>query len=85
MPSGFGNPHAESSEGTTPEISGSTSAGPLWWLLRDDVFDGQVIYRVDVAVTGPSSPVPPGIPRDPGPGQYYAASDAAPPVRNGVT
>ena len=43
------------------------------WLLRDDVFDGQVIYRVDVAVTGPSSPVPPGIPRDPGPGQYYAS------------
>ena len=73
VPSGFVNPHPGSREGTTPEISGSTSAYPLWWLLRDDVFDGQVIYRVDVAVTGPSSPVPPGIPRDPGPGQYYAS------------
>ena len=73
VPSGFANPHAKSRGGTTPETSGSTSAGQLWWLLRDDVFDGQVIYRVDVAVPGPSSPVPPGIPRDPGPGQYYAS------------
>jgi hypothetical protein len=73
VPSGFANPHAVSRQRGTPEISGSTSAGPLWWLLRDDVFDGQVIYRVDVAVTGPRSPVPPGMPRDPGPGQYYAS------------
>ena len=73
VPSGFANPPVKSREGITPETSGSTAAGPLWWLLRDDIFDGQVIYRVDVAVTGPSSPVPPGIPRDPGPGQYYAS------------
>jgi hypothetical protein len=26
-----------------------------------------------VAATGASSPVPPGIPRDPAPGQYYAS------------
>ena len=26
-----------------------------------------------MAATGTSSPVPPGIPRDPGPGQYYAS------------
>ena len=69
VPSGFASPHVKAREGATAEISGRTSAGPLWWLLRDDGFDGQVIYRVDVAVTGPSSPVPPGIPRDPGPGQ----------------
>ena len=31
------------------------------------------INRFDVAATGTSSPVPPGIPRDPGPGQYYAS------------
>ena len=55
------------------DSAAKTSADPLWWLLRDDVFDGQVIYRVDVAVTGPTSAVPPGIPRDPGPGQYYAS------------
>lgn len=77
VPSGSANPHAKSGEGTAAgrqtAASGSTPADPLWWLLRDDVFDGQVIYRVDIAATGRASPVPPGIPRDPGPGQYYAS------------
>ena len=82
VPSGLANPHAKAREGTTPETPGTTSAGPLWWLLRDDGFDGQVIYRVDVAVTGPTSPVPPGIPRDPGPGQYYASPALAALLKN---
>jgi hypothetical protein len=49
----------------------AASRDPLWLLFTTDLFDGQGIYRVDVAATGPASPVPPGIPRDPGPGQYY--------------
>ena len=49
----------------------ATSRDPLWLLFTTDLFDGQTIYRADVAATGPASPVPPGIPRDPGPGQYY--------------
>ncbi|HEX4059483.1 MAG TPA: FtsX-like permease family protein [Streptosporangiaceae bacterium] len=51
----------------------ATSRDPLWGLITTDEFHGQTIYRADVAATGPSSPVPPGIPRDPGPGQYYAS------------
>ena len=50
-----------------------TSADPLWWLIRADRFDGQLIGRIDVAATGPASPVPPGISHLPGPGQYYAS------------
>ena len=46
---------------------------PLWWLLSADYFGSLAIGRVDVAATGPSSPVPPGIPRLPGPGQFYAS------------
>jgi len=46
---------------------------PLWWHPGGDIFDGQQINQFDVAATGTSSPVPPGIPRDPGPGQYYAS------------
>ena len=46
-------------------------AAPLRVLTTTDEFDGQTIYRADVAATAPASPVPPGIPRDPGPGQYY--------------
>jgi len=46
-------------------------AAPLWALVTTDYFNGQTIYRADVAATGPAAPVPPGLPRDPGPGQYY--------------
>jgi hypothetical protein len=45
----------------------------LWWQPSGDIFDGQQVNRFDVAATGASSPVPPGIPSDPGPGQYYAS------------
>ncbi|HEY1819458.1 MAG TPA: FtsX-like permease family protein [Trebonia sp.] len=51
----------------------ATGAAPLWWHPSGDIFDGQTISRFDVAATGTSSPVPPGIPRDPAPGQYYAS------------
>src|SRR6266540_1556802 len=48
----------------SPRGSHSTSsAKPLWWLLRTDYFGSQTIYQVDVAATGPGSTVPPGIPR----------------------
>jgi hypothetical protein len=48
-------------------------ADPIWWLLTGDEFRGKVIGRVDVAATGPHSPVPPGLPRLPGPGEFYAS------------
>jgi len=50
-----------------------SSADPAWWQLSADWFDGKVIGRVDVAATGPDSPVPPGIPALPGPGRFYAS------------
>ena len=51
----------------------ATGVAPLWWHPGSDTFGGQTINRFEVAATGTSSPVPPGIPRDPGPGQYYAS------------
>ena len=57
-------------------------AAPLRLLLTTDEFDGQTIYRADVAATGPASPVPPGIPRDPGPGQYYISPALSTLLRN---
>jgi len=51
----------------------ATSREPLWGLVTTDELNGHLIDRADVAATGPASPVPPGIPRDPGPGQYYAS------------
>jgi len=71
----WNNRHAWFLTGTVAVPAGPATAGiaPLWWHPSGDVFDGQQINRFDVAATGASSPVPPGIPRDPGPGQYYAS------------
>ncbi len=55
----------------------AAGTAPLWWHPGSDIFAGQQINRFDVAATGTSSPVPPGIPRDPGPGQYYASTALA--------
>jgi hypothetical protein len=70
----WNNRHAWFWTGTTSAPAGpATGIAPLWWHPSGDIFDGQTISRFDVAATGASSPVPPGIPRDPGPGQYYAS------------
>jgi hypothetical protein len=47
----------------------------LWWLVREDYYDGRIIARVDVAALRPDAPVPPGLPRLPGPGEYYASPE----------
>jgi hypothetical protein len=67
--------HAWLWTGTAQEPAGHAPAGTdrLWWSTSGDNFGGQLIVRVDVAATGPAAPVPPGIPRDPAPGQYYAS------------
>ena len=59
----------------TSSVPATASPGtaPLWWHPSSDTFDAQTISRFDVAATGPSSPVPPGIPHDPAPGTYYAS------------
>jgi hypothetical protein len=70
----WNNSHAWYWTGTTSVPAGpSAGIAPLWWHPSGDTFDGQQINRFDVAATGASSPVPPGIPRDPGPGQYFAS------------
>jgi FtsX-like permease family protein len=71
----WNNRHAWFWTGTAWVPPGPAAAGaaPLWWHPGSDIFNGQSISRFDVAATGTSSPVPPGIPRDPGPGQYYAS------------
>jgi hypothetical protein len=71
----WNNRHAWFWTGSSSVPAGPTTRGiaPLWWHPGGDTYDGQTISRFDVAATGSSSPVPPGIPRDPGPGQYYAS------------
>jgi FtsX-like permease family len=71
----WNNRHAWFVTGTTSVPAGPGGAGiaPLWWHPSGDTFNGQQINRFDVAATGASSPVPPGISRDPAPGQYYVS------------
>ena len=71
----WNNRHAWFVTGTAfvPPDPATAGIAPLWWHPTGDTFDRQNIYRFDVAATGASSPVPPGITHDPGPGQYYAS------------
>lgn len=55
-----------------PSVPGAT-VDPLWAMLTLDQYRASTVDRVDVAATGPRSPVPPGIPRLPGPGEFYAS------------
>jgi len=66
--------HAWFWTGNTSVAAGpAAGVAPLWWHPAGDIFHGQTISRFEVAATGASSPVPPGITHDPGPGQYYAS------------
>ena len=71
----WNNRHAWFWTGTAsvPPEPAAAGIAPLWWHPGGDTFDGQTISRFDAAATGASSPVPPGITHDPGPGQYYAS------------
>ncbi|WP_051653641.1 FtsX-like permease family protein [Kitasatospora cheerisanensis] len=53
------------------EAAGTGGLDPMWWLTRRDTVDGQELGRVDVALTGPRADLAPGVPRMPGPGEYY--------------
>ena len=70
--------HAQTDRGawidTSAQASPRTSTSDrLWWLSSTDQFGNQEIDRIDVAAPGPNAPVPPGIPRLPGRGEYYAS------------
>jgi hypothetical protein len=80
----WNNRHAWFWTGTLSVAPRPAAAGtaPLWWHPVGDFFDGQQIERFDVAATGASSPVPPGLPRDPAPGTYYASPALAALIRD---
>ncbi|WP_406196142.1 hypothetical protein OH807_09080 [Kitasatospora sp. NBC_01560] len=46
---------------------------PLWWNAHGDFYQGKEIFEAEVAATGPTSPVPPGLSKVPAPGEYYAS------------
>jgi hypothetical protein len=60
--------HGPGSNGTVTRTPGAEL-----WQASADYFQGQTIERLDVAALGPHAPLPPGLSRLPGPGQYYAS------------
>jgi hypothetical protein len=75
---GINGLHAQSNRGAwlnsavqpTPPTS---PASGLWWEPSTDSFGSQLIDQIDVAAAGPGAPIPPGMSRLPGPGQYFAS------------
>ncbi|MFF4213211.1 FtsX-like permease family protein [Streptomyces sp. NPDC001796] len=65
--------------------SRTASADPLWWRPHGDYYDGKSLTEVDVAATGPTSPVPPGLTHLPAPGEYYASPALAELIRETPT
>jgi len=59
-----------------PSVDESRS-DPLWWRLSYDLYGGRLMGLVEVAATGPASPLVPGLDRLPGPGEYYVSRDLA--------
>ena len=75
---GMNGLHAQSDRGAWLDTSAQASvsipaAKSLWWLSSTDQFGSQAIDRIDVAAGGPNAPIPPGISRLPGPGEYVAS------------
>ncbi|MFD5464685.1 FtsX-like permease family protein [Kitasatospora sp. NPDC127059] len=57
-------------------VKGATAAAPadpLWWGARMDYYRGKTVFRAELAPTGPTSPVVPGLSKLPAPGEYYAS------------
>jgi hypothetical protein len=70
--SSFGPIHPRQA-GPGTASSSVPASGSLWWLVSTDQFDKQPIVRVDVAAADAQPLVPPGIPRLPAAGQFYAS------------
>ncbi|GAB3812688.1 hypothetical protein [Micromonospora zhanjiangensis] len=46
----------------------ASATDAMLWQVRRDYYHGRSIGRVEIAALGPGAPVPPGMPRLPGPG-----------------
>ncbi|GAA0659970.1 ABC transporter permease [Kitasatospora atroaurantiaca] len=55
---------------------------PMLWRYHRDYFDGREITSVDVAPTGPTAPIPPGLAKLPAPDEYYASPALAKLIRS---
>jgi hypothetical protein len=74
-------PSWESTQGQPVSKDYASATGSELWNYSNDIYQGQTIERLDVAGLGPRAPIPPGISKLPGPGQYYASPALAALIR----
>jgi hypothetical protein len=74
-------PAWENTAGAVVTRDYASASGSELWNYSNDIYQGQTIERLDVAALGPHAPVPPGISRLPGSGQYYASPALAALIR----
>jgi hypothetical protein len=75
-------PSWESTQGAPVSRQLGSAPHAELWNYSNDIYRGQTIERLDVAALGPHAPVPPGISRLPGNGQYYASPALAALIRS---
>jgi len=75
-------PAWENTQGQALTASYPSATHAELWNYGNDIYQGQTIERLGVAGLGPGAPVPPGISRLPGPGQYYASPALAALIRS---
>ncbi len=66
-------PSWESTSGTAISGIPKNAEHAVLWNYSENIFKGQFIEELNLAALGPNAPILPGIPRLPGPGQYYAS------------
>jgi hypothetical protein len=74
-------PSWESTQGQPLTRNYAAATNSELWNYSNDIYQGQTIERLDVAGLGPDAPVPPGISKLPGSGQYYASPALAALIR----
>ncbi|HUB94150.1 MAG TPA: FtsX-like permease family protein [Verrucomicrobiae bacterium] len=66
-------PSWESTTGTTVTSLPSTTPKAMLWNYSENIYKGQFIEQLNIAALGPNAPILLGIPKLPGPGQFYAS------------
>ena len=75
-------PSWESTQGQTLSTNYPAATRSELWNYSNDIYRGRTIERLDVAGLGPHAPVPPGVSKLPGTGEYYASPALAALIRS---
>lgn len=70
-------PSWESTSGSQINVVPGNAPNALLWNYSENIYKGQFIEELNLAALGPNAPLLPGVPKLPGPGQFYASPELA--------